>query len=337
MNRRRIYSYQGGQESSRKIFLAKRKQGFSSQRRVRHYAEPVFAKKKNTLLSKKKSHSTLLKGILIAGSVLATLGFFIYIPYFRIKKITLQGFKTTSKSEVESFVSTIIDNEQLFFPKNNIFLVDSKKIEKDILDKFSFAEVHLKKSFPNSIEIEVEEKESVAIAYSNQDYFLIDRDGRIIQKMLQVINNSGSSQSNSSTTKGEALKIASISYELPTIDISAKPNINNVEKDYQKLPLIYFSSKVTEGQQSDLTSKEIQAIKKWKQYLEENKMLKLAYFAFKNRESGVEIFSDKPFKIQANLDEQVMEQQFKSLDAIIKNFNPKEYIDVRYDGRVYYK
>ncbi len=337
MNRHRIYSYQGGQESSRKIFLAKRKKGFSSQRRVRHYAEPIFAKKKNTLLSKKKSRSTLLKAILIAGSVVATLGFFIYIPYFRIKKITLQGFKTTSKSEVESFVATFLDSKEVLLPNNNIFLVNSKKIEKNILDKFSFAEVHLKKSFPNSIEIEVQEKESVAIAYSNQDYFLIDGDGRIMQKMLQVINNSLPSQTSSSATMGENLKIASLSNEPPITDISVKPNINNVEKDYQKLPLIYLSSKLTEGQQSDLSSKEIQAIKKWKQYLEENKMLKVTYFAFKNREGGVEIFSEKPFKIQANLDEQVMQQQFKSLNAIIKNFSPKEYIDVRYDGRVYYK
>ena len=339
-----MYTYHSYKKNSRKT--SSRGRNLYSKKRIKHYEEPLFSKQKNSSRSKsnvifKKYFKNLILGICILAGI-ATL---IYLPYFRIKKITSQGFKNISQHEVELFVKSFIpENSTTLLPKNNFFLVNTEKIEMDAKKKFPLQNIFIKKQFPDSLSIQVEERENKAIIFTGDSYFLIDEQGFPTQKLLQMISHSNFSSSTSLASASEIIPTATSSplKNSSQPEVKQLPTYSEINKEYKNLPIIFFSNETTTPFEINSSSKQIfspefiSGINVWKDELEKRKIANIKYFLVNNTKAGADIFLDKAWKIQM-IPENDFNIQFENLQSILKNFSPQEYVDLRQEGRVYWK
>jgi cell division septal protein FtsQ len=83
----------------------------------------------------------------------------------RIEKITLSGIDELDYDKIISKIQASMSGNYLkFFPKNNLFSISKKDVEKDLLSEFKrIRSVEVKKIFPNEIEINISERKSLLI------------------------------------------------------------------------------------------------------------------------------------------------------------------------------
>ncbi len=110
-----------------------------------------------------------------------------WLPFLRIKTITIDGEKTVQSEIVERSVHEHITGGYLYvFAKSNIFLYPRRAIEHDLLQQFpAFATVSIRASTFTSLAVSVTERSPAAlwcgatVASSSGACYLIDKDGVI--------------------------------------------------------------------------------------------------------------------------------------------------------------
>lgn len=110
-------------------------------------------------------------GLLALIFVYSLFYFFFLSDFFQIEKIIVTGEEKVSKENIKSFI-----------PRKNIFLLDTKVIREDILNKFpQIAEVEIKRSFPDTLNIVVVERLAIANWCQLEQCFLLDNEGIIFE------------------------------------------------------------------------------------------------------------------------------------------------------------
>ena len=119
--------------------------------------------------SRKMRRQRTLRGFSIFGAVVLVLIFafagLARIPYFKIKKVAIEGNATLGSEELMSGVlGAMAGNYFFIFPKDNILLASSGKIETKILNDFPrVRSVLISKNLPDSLLIKIEERKSIAL------------------------------------------------------------------------------------------------------------------------------------------------------------------------------
>ncbi len=123
-------------------------------------------------------------GILVLIVVGAIFYFFFLSDFFQVEKIIVTGEEKVSKENIKSFI-----------PRKNIFLLDTKIIKEDILNKFpQIAEAEVKRSFPDVLDIVVIERLAIANWCQREKCFLVDNKGVIFEeissetKLIKIID-----------------------------------------------------------------------------------------------------------------------------------------------------
>lgn len=112
----------------------------------------------------------------------ALFSFIFFTNVFSIKKVTV-----INNNKVDE--KTIIDNSNIKVGSSNFFLIDTKQIS-DSVKKIPYIEnAEVSKKFPNKVEIAVTERASSYVIKVNDEYYLIDIDGTILEKIENVDEN----------------------------------------------------------------------------------------------------------------------------------------------------
>ena len=126
--------------------------------------------KKSYRTKKKKSIFWIFRNKLfwLGFLILVILGslfyFFLFSSYFQIKEIKISGNQKIATKEIENIVSQQVNKKIFFFIPRNIFLINFKKIDQTISEKFLvIAKVILKKEFPNTIFVSIEERVAIGV------------------------------------------------------------------------------------------------------------------------------------------------------------------------------
>ena len=258
-------------------------------------------------------------GIILTLLVLLIFGWIalmLTLPYFKISKITVIGNKITKAAEIENFI------RQSFFAKNNYFLFSDKSTAEKIKEVFLYENVQIKKIFPDTIQITVNEKPTSVIYDDKTNYYLLDNEGKVIKQLNEFANIPAvniSTSTNSTTS--------------PNIHLDLYRQIQNA---YGNFPVIY-NDKPTLGIKKDLISpKIIKSAIEWEKNIRDQGVGEVQYFKIGETDFNLRIFLKQPWYILINtdLDSQV---QMKNLKIIISNNKPTEYIDLRFGERVYWK
>lgn len=118
--------------------------------------------------------------IVIAGAI----GFF-HISRLRIQKISIKSYsEKIDKDELSKYASDYLNKKYLgIFPLANFFLFPKNEVKQNILKDFPhIKEIVIDKDFPDTINLEIKEREPEAIlCYENNCSFL-DEDSFIFQK-----------------------------------------------------------------------------------------------------------------------------------------------------------
>ncbi len=233
------------------------------------------------------------------------------LPYFKISKITINGNKITKATEVENYV------RQYHFSKNNYFLFPDKSTAEKITETFLYQNVQIKKVFPDTIVITVNEKPASVIYDDNTNYYLLDNDGKVIKQLSEF------------------------SY-IPTVNIStSSPNFHlvlyqQIQNSYGIFPVIYNENPTTDTKKYLISPKLIKSAIEWGRIIKDQEIGELQYFKIGETDFNLKIFLKQPWYILINtdLDSQI---QLKNLKIITSNNKPTEYIDLRFGERVYWK
>lgn len=134
--------------------------------------------KKSYKFRKKKSILRIFRSryFWLAFLILVALGAVVYAvflsSFFQIKEIKISGNKTITTEEIVSS-----------FGQGNVFLVNTKEISREILEKFpKIANVSIKRELPDILSVQIEERKPVAVFSQDGDYFFIDKEGVIFEK-----------------------------------------------------------------------------------------------------------------------------------------------------------
>lgn len=112
----------------------------------------------------------------------ALFSFVFFTNVFSIKKVTV-----INNNKVDE--KTIIDNSGIKIGSSNFFVIDTKLIS-DSVKRIPYIEnAEVSKKFPNKVEIVVTERASSYVIKVNDEYYLIDIDGTILEKIENVDEN----------------------------------------------------------------------------------------------------------------------------------------------------
>jgi len=129
-----------------------------------------------------------LRGFSVFGAVVLVLIFafagLARIPYFKIKKVAIEGNATLGSEELMSGVlGAMAGNYFFIFPKNNILLALSGEIEKKIINEFPRVKsISISKNLPDSLSTKIEERKSTALLCKDAECYFLDENGFAFEK-----------------------------------------------------------------------------------------------------------------------------------------------------------
>ena len=126
----------------------------------------------------KKASLSTSRILLIISLLLIVAGLsylFFFSDIFKIKKLEINGNQKISSEEIEALINNSISK--------SIFLIKTKTIKESLLSNFVLIDkAKVKKIFPDSLEIIVQEKLPVANWIQNDRVFLLDNKGIIFEE-----------------------------------------------------------------------------------------------------------------------------------------------------------
>ena len=138
-------------------------------------------------LKKKRFINKLTFLFLIPLFIFVSLIALFYVPYFRIKKISIEGNSSIDSAKIMADVSNYLTGKNFkIFPRDNFFIMPKKEFIDSLLKEFPrLKTVSLIKNFPNSISLKVTERNNEALfCFKNKDEgcAFIDQDGFVFDK-----------------------------------------------------------------------------------------------------------------------------------------------------------
>jgi len=152
--------------------------------RRKHIKPKIRSLKKKEFI--KKSLISIFLFLFIAVMILY---FILFFSKFQVQKVDILGDEKNKSQDIKNLVWLDI-NKKIFslgvfdISTKSIFMVDSKKIVKDILDKFpSIEDVKVQKKMPDKIVLNVKERKPFAIFCQSDNCFFIDESGVIFEPL----------------------------------------------------------------------------------------------------------------------------------------------------------
>ncbi|GBE16804.1 cell division protein FtsQ [bacterium BMS3Abin15] len=132
---------------------------------------------------KKREGQSLFFKIVYFFLLFAFAGVVIYILIFslflRVNYLNLEGVEELEYEKVYNKLESLLDGKYLWiFPKDNFLLVLSGKIKKELAGEFKkIRQVEVEKNFPDTINVKIEERESLILWCSKGPCYIIDEQG----------------------------------------------------------------------------------------------------------------------------------------------------------------
>lgn len=118
--------------------------------------------------------------------------FIFFYSKLQVSNIEVQGNENIQSTEIENIVFEDINRKVIGIPSKSILIINTKKVAKNILDKFpSIEDAEVKKKFPQTITLKIKERKPFGVfclpaqAGGNKCFFL-DKNGIIFEETLNI-------------------------------------------------------------------------------------------------------------------------------------------------------
>ncbi|WP_027624719.1 cell division protein FtsQ/DivIB [Clostridium lundense] len=141
----------------------------------------LVRKEKNELIIKRRRKKFIKKCILLLTLLVSTLtALCLKHPYFNIKKIEIINNKNIPKEEIAKLSG--------IFKGDNIFYINMDRIKKGILTNPYILDLEVKKKLPDTIIINVKEREATFYGEKNGRFVVIDKNGVVLENRKDIKN-----------------------------------------------------------------------------------------------------------------------------------------------------
>lgn len=147
------------------------------------YINPFFRKNRRQLIKPDTFITTRFKLLMISLIVL----FFIIIwlvffsTLFKITNFKISGVGEASAKEIEIIAREMAANR--IVGKYNLLLYNKKELGRLLNDKYFTDNLVIKRKFPRTLEINIQEKTRTAIWREDDKYFYLDKEGNVINQI----------------------------------------------------------------------------------------------------------------------------------------------------------
>lgn len=297
--------------------------------------DSIWKKNKKKNPYKEREEQSYFKVYLLLFSVLILIGGGLYVllthQYFKIKEINVSGLNKIKKKNLISATKGIYSTEKLyFFSGNNYFLFNKKETKKILKEKFPIKEISIEKELPDTINIAVQEQINTIIYDNGNKYAYIGLDGNVIEIIRKVGKDEWSNISTSTTSSDKS-----------RIKRKHIPSTISLKEEYGNYPIIYDKrDKVIKPNNKVMKTSTVKGVLKWYRKLKNNQKINYKYFLVASPLKNFIIYTSNNWEIKANINNRV-EDQFQKVRYLLNNKldsrKPKEYIDVRYKDRIFWK
>jgi len=279
------------------------------------YSNPFFRqKKKNGVLSfakkkskRERSRRFKLAIFLFAAAVAGFVWLFCFSAAFNIVSVEVAGNDKISADKIKNLVWRQTEERRLFFlSQRKLFLFDKDELARRLNDEYFFQNLSIKKKFPDTLIITLKEKEYAAAWYELGKYYHIDNEGNVLSET-------------------DPLQINRQNYPLIENDRREKIKDGKVNGSRDQIDFIISLFKIAKN----------------------DKNFQIDRFALTETINGVQDADtvimktvggpDIYFSVNSDAKEQMSKLAIILEKTLKDNFKDKQYIDLRYGDRVYYK
>ena len=258
---------------------------------------PFFRKKEKKKTGNFKKYFLVLILILI----IAVAWFFLASSVWRLKNIVVEGLTRIDSSEIKNIAWSREDNRRwLFFKESNFFLFQADALQEEILDKYNFANLEIKKKIPGTISIKISERPYAFIFQEGSTYLYASNDGYVIKEAV--------------VSPEDMSKYFILENKSNSISINEKDKIT-LKDDY--LNFIFSLNQLLSAYQD----------------------LPIEKFIIDQELNSVIVkFINGPavyFNVKDDLNKQVEYLSLVKKEKIGDNFNKTNYIDLRYGSKIF--
>lgn len=267
----------------------------------------------------------------------------LWLPYFRITNISINGLKIINREEMETFIKNNYLKGGLILPTNNYFLVDSDEIYAGLKKHYLLSDLKIQKIFPKEIKIEAVEKLSTVIYDNGIKCYLLDKEGTAIAEIfvdepVLIIVTTTIDDITSRETE-QATSTAQQVISTTTIEQAYKPDLTRFKtNDLKYLPVIYDIRKplVEVAQKTVLPPSLISTLMDWQIMIQRQGIGKVRYFELEELTAGIRTYLDRAWYIVFNPQNE-LETQINNLKVLLRDVKPTEYVNLYYDERIFWK
>lgn len=155
---------------------------------TKNYANPYFYQRKNAIDIKRLAKPILgkIKIIILSFIVIliSLIWFLFYSPYFAIKTIDIQSVGQVDIEEIRELAwQQTKNNFFIFIPQKNIFFFNKNSLAEQIKKQFPINELKISKKLPSTILINYNEKKQALFWSENEKYYQVDAKGSLISEI----------------------------------------------------------------------------------------------------------------------------------------------------------
>ena len=296
---------------------------------------------------KKDSNSSLnwkiILSVILSIFVVGVIGYFLlFHQFFLINQIKVNGVERIKKKDFKNSIRGIYSYNKFFvFPANNYFLLDKKELKQILKQKYPLEGIKIRKKLPNIIEVKVEEKISTIIYDNGKKYATVGLNGKVIKNLRKV----GQDEWNVETkvtkkTLTSSATTTEVKKETVTSSVHT-PEVKQLTKKQGKFPILYDKrGKIINKENKILSKAVVEGVTKWYQLLNNRSNLSFNYGRIDTNKANLVIYTDQ-IQLKVNTNKNKVESQFNKLTKILNNKIKKptrlNYIDLRYENKVYWK
>lgn len=134
---------------------------------------------KSSLSYRTKAKKTKIS--LFFAALLGIASVFLYHPFFDIRTINIKGNKKISAEDIQNIVRPILENRTvLIFKQKNFFILNTERITEEIKKHYAFENVSISKSPFSALTVEVSERVPAVVVKSGVNFYYADKDGKFI-------------------------------------------------------------------------------------------------------------------------------------------------------------
>ena len=127
---------------------------------------------------RRRSFVRLFRGIIFLVVSAAVLGFFVYVPFFTLNEIRLEGTKYLTEEDILR-IGDIYMGEPLFKLETDVV---QSRLSKDL----RIEEVTVRRKLPHSLEIKIKERRPLATIVCDYGYLDLDHNGTVLDSYKTI-------------------------------------------------------------------------------------------------------------------------------------------------------